>query len=296
MKFDTKKFKNINKSTSCISSEKDKFKVLYFNNNTENQYYNLHLSENYIHLLFNIKKPNKIAVNLEHCAVNLPEKSATIAYFNESNMNLLLSLSKQSELFILLISLEYFHSLFTQNGDFFINFSNLSSNKPIIEHSDISTSIAIILQQIVSKNMDSKLKPIYIKGKIYELLSIFFENDTLNESESCPYIANEDTLLKLKKVKEIVLNNMNNPPSLIELSKMVGLNIKKLKSDFKEIYGAPVFTFLINHKLELAKKMILENKYNINEISSKLGYSSSSHFIAAFKKKFGITPKKYSKV
>ena len=39
--------------------------------------------------------------------------------------------------------------------------------------------------------------------------------------------------------------------------------------------------------------MLNTKKYNINEISIKLGYSTSSHFIAAFKKKFGTTPKKY---
>ena len=34
-------------------------------------------------------------------------------------------------------------------------------------------------------------------------------------------------------------------------------------------------------------------EYNVNELSLKLGYSMPSHFIAAFKKKFGTTPKKY---
>ena len=34
-------------------------------------------------------------------------------------------------------------------------------------------------------------------------------------------------------------------------------------------------------------------KYNVNEVGLKLGYSTASHFIAAFKKKYGTTPKKY---
>ena len=74
----------------------------------------------------------------------------------------------------------------------------------------------------------------------------------------------------------------------------MGLNIKKLKSGFKEYYGSPVFTFLLNYKMELAKTLLIEQQFNVNEIASKLGYSTSSHFIAAFKKKYGITPKQYS--
>jgi len=88
---------------------------------------------------------------------------------------------------------------------------------------------------------------------------------------------------------------MNNPPSLPDLAREVGLNIKKLKTDFKEFYGVPVFTFLLNYKMELAKKLLLEQKLNVNEIASNLGYSASSHFIAAFKRKYGITPKQFAK-
>ena len=35
------------------------------------------------------------------------------------------------------------------------------------------------------------------------------------------------------------------------------------------------------------------HQHNVNEVGMKVGYSTASHFIAAFKKKFGTTPKKY---
>jgi AraC-like DNA-binding protein len=34
-------------------------------------------------------------------------------------------------------------------------------------------------------------------------------------------------------------------------------------------------------------------KYKVNEVAFQIGYTNPSHFIAAFRKKFGITPKKY---
>lgn len=45
--------------------------------------------------------------------------------------------------------------------------------------------------------------------------------------------------------------------------------------------------------MEYARKMLDSGSYNVNEVGLKVGYSTSSHFIAAFKKKFGTTPKKY---
>jgi AraC-like DNA-binding protein len=45
--------------------------------------------------------------------------------------------------------------------------------------------------------------------------------------------------------------------------------------------------------MEEARRMLASNSYNVNEVGLKIGYSTSSHFIAAFKKKYGTTPKKY---
>ncbi|NNK20846.1 MAG: helix-turn-helix transcriptional regulator, partial [Flavobacteriaceae bacterium] len=60
-----------------------------------------------------------------------------------------------------------------------------------------------------------------------------------------------------------------------------------------QIYGDTVYSFLFEHKMEMARKMLETNQYNVNEVGLKVGYSTSSHFIAAFKKKYGTTPKKY---
>lgn len=45
--------------------------------------------------------------------------------------------------------------------------------------------------------------------------------------------------------------------------------------------------------MEYSRKLLESNKFNVNEVGLQVGYSSASHFIAAFKKKFGTTPKKH---
>ncbi|MDV7187122.1 AraC family transcriptional regulator [Lutibacter sp. TH_r2] len=232
---------------------------------------------------------------MEHCAVELFENNSNMVYFKDEKMLVLHEIPANSEVICLLISIDYFHSLFSSEGNFLFNFNNFKVGQPIIEPKEISNTCKLILNQLTAKNVAESLQAIYTKGKIYELLSIYFSNITQENSDHCPYITNEEVVGKIKLAKEIVIKNMNNPPSLNDLAKEVGLNIKKLKSDFKEFYGVPVFTFLLNYKMELAKKLLQENKMNVNEISTHLGYSSSSHFIAAFKRKFGITPKQFSK-
>jgi AraC-like DNA-binding protein len=86
---------------------------------------------------------------------------------------------------------------------------------------------------------------------------------------------------------------MIDPPSLKELADYVKLPLQHLKDGFRQIYGETVFTFLFNYKMEFSRKLLATKKYNITEVSFEVGYSTPSHFIAAFKKKYGATPKKY---
>jgi len=296
MKTNIENYKNIDKRTHLLFNEKDTFKVYHFNNLTnETQLFKQNLSNNYIKLFFCVKENCIVAFNMEHCAISLKSGDSSMVYFKDEKMNILFNLPSKSELIGILISIEYFHSLFSIEGNFLFNFNSFKTGKPIIEPKEISSPINLILNQLTTKQINQSLRSVYIKGKVYELLSYYFSTASENETEHCPYIANEETISKVKHAKEIIIEEMNNPPSLAELAKRVGLNIKRLKTDFKEFYGVPVFSFLLNYKMELAKKLLAEQQLNVNEIALNLGYSTSSHFITAFKRKFNITPKQFAK-
>ena len=64
---------------------------------------------------------------------------------------------------------------------------------------------------------------------------------------------------------------------------------------FRSIYGYTVYGFLLEYKMNIASKMLSTKNYNVNEVADHIGYSTSSHFINAFKNRFGTTPKKYLK-
>ena len=98
-----------------------------------------------------------------------------------------------------------------------------------------------------------------------------------------------------KMAKEIIIKRMSDPPSLKELSAEVDISLKNLKEGFKEIYGYTVYGFLLEYKMNIASKMLSTKNYNVNEVADHIGYSTSSHFINAFKNRFGTTPKKYLK-
>ena len=90
-----------------------------------------------------------------------------------------------------------------------------------------------------------------------------------------------------------MLKNLESPPGLKELARWAGLNEYQLKAGFKEIYGNTVHGYLTDHRLDHARLLLDTKKYQVAEVAYQIGHTNPSHFIAAFKKKFGVTPKKY---
>ncbi|WP_206689625.1 helix-turn-helix transcriptional regulator, partial [Streptococcus pseudopneumoniae] len=69
-------------------------------------------------------------------------------------------------------------------------------------------------------------------------------------------------MFKIKKAKEIIIANMAEPPGLQELADQVGLNLKKIKMGFKQIYGDTVYGFLFDYKMDYARKLLDSGSYN----------------------------------
>ena len=69
-----------------------------------------------------------------------------------------------------------------------------------------------------------------------------------------------------------------------------------LSNLFSEVKGITIQHFIIKHKIERAKELILYNELNLTEIAYKLNYSSVAHLSNQFKKVTGHTPSYYKKI
>ena len=150
----------------------------------------------------------------------------------------------------------------------------------------------IELNQLFNIHLSENAKRLFYQGKILELLALYFSEKKTN-TESCPFLNDQQTVRKIKNAKEHLLQHLMSPPSLKDLARLAGLNEYQLKAGFKEIYGNTVFGYLLDHKLDNARVLLDSKKYHVAEVAYQTGYTNPSHFIAAFRKKFGVTPKKY---
>lgn len=232
---------------------------------------------------------NKGAYNLK-----LDEGKFLTLYNPEKHLNIDASAARNSKVISVLIPIVEFHKLFSSSSSDIPFFENKSLNQKHYSENLISNSILIVLNQIIKNDMDNSTRSLLYKAKIYELFSLIFKKTKEIDLDQCPFLKNDENLKKIAKAKDVILKDIKNPPSLIELSKTIDLSLKNLKKGFKEIYGKPVYKYLFDFKMERAKQLLSNGNLNVNEVSYDLGYSSSSHFIAAFKKKYGITPRTYT--
>lgn len=242
---------------------------------------------------FGLKGSARYIFNNGNYTLDLKEEKALLFYNPQKELPLHVEIAPKSWLITILISIRKFHGLFTADAEHIPFLSQENKDKKYYNESDISPSMAIVLNQMFHYHLNPSIKNLYYKGKGYELLSLFFNRNEDPNAEQCPFLIDEENVLKIKKAKEIIIANMAEPPSLEELSNQVGLNLKKLKMGFKQIYGDTVYGFLFDYKMDYARQLLDSGSYNVNEVGLKIGYSTGSHFIAAFKKKFGTTPKKY---
>jgi len=84
-------------------------------------------------------------------------------------------------------------------------------------------------------------------------------------------------------------------PGIDFLAIKFNISESKLKAEFKQYFGAPVYRYFQEKQMQLARELLIENKLLVKEISYKLGYENISKFSAAFKKHYGMLPSELQK-
>lgn len=280
-------------SFSEIKLDNDFIVLTYQNENEVFEVLERDIDSSFIQFHFCLKGSCKFIFNNGNYVLNIEGEKSLLLYNPQRDLPIHINSNPQSWLVSVLISIKKFHSLFSQEADYITFLSEDNKDKKYYKDGKITPSMAIVLTQLIHFNLNNSIKHLYFKGKAYELLSLYFHRNEDADVEQCPFLMDETNVIKIRKAKDIIISKMAEPPTLQELADEIGLSLKKLKEGFKEIYGDSVFSFLFDYKMEYARKLLESGDHNVNEVGLKVGYSTASHFIAAFKKKYGTTPKKY---
>lgn len=106
----------------------------------------------------------------------------------------------------------------------------------------------------------------------------------------------------IEKIKNVIIEMIHYSDELPEMNYsdyiagQLGYDYTYLANIFSEVKGVTIQQFIITHKIERAKELLIYDELNLTEIAYKLHYSSVAHLSNQFKKVTGLTPSFYKKL
>ncbi len=147
------------------------------------------------------------------------------------------------------------------------------------------------------------LKYIIVDLGVAEILEDITEiqREKLKESllkSGLELLDNKKSIL-IEKIKNVITEMIHYSEELPKenysdyISHKLGYDYTYLSNTFSEVKGITIQHFIIMHKIERVKELLLYDELNLTEISYKLNYSSAAHLSNQFKKITGLSPSFY---
>jgi AraC-like DNA-binding protein len=275
--------------------EPDFHLLVFANEQAEKQHFKREVQTGFVQFHFVLKGQVTFGFNQQSYQIPLDEGRSLLLYNPQRELPVSVDMEPAARVISIVLSISRLHAMFSTEANYIPFLSSENRSKKYYMDGVISPSVMVVLNHMFTVNLHHSVKGLFYKAKALELLSLYFNRPTDLDTERCPFLADESNVARIRKAKEIVVNRVAEPPTLQELAEEVHLPVNRLKEGFKQVYGDTVFSFLFDYKMEMARQLLAAGDHNVNEVGHTVGYSTASHFIAAFKKKFGSTPKQYVK-
>jgi len=163
-----------------------------------------------------------------------------------------------------------------------------STTPQVIQPMAITAAMRTAIDQLLGCPYTGSLKRLFVESKALELLALF-----LGESQQPAAVAQlrPDDVARIERARDLLLARMAEPPSLLELARAVNINDRKLKQEFRQVFGTTVFGYLHRERMQRARQVLQQGDRSVSEVAWSIGYRNPSKFAAAYRKQFGIAPK-----
>jgi|ERR1039458_488519 AraC-like DNA-binding protein len=106
----------------------------------------------------------------------------------------------------------------------------------------------------------------------------------------------------IERIKNVIIEMIHHSDEIIKinfsdfLSEKLHHDYTYLANLFSEVQGTTIEQFIISHKVERIKELIIYDEMNISEIAWKMNYSSVAHLSNQFKKITGLSPSHFKQL
>jgi AraC-like DNA-binding protein len=156
----------------------------------------------------------------------------------------------------------------------------------------LAAPVMALCESLFNNPFTGKSREFYREAKVIELIA--YEIDELLKSPEEPDSTGPLLTPKEEKLIErsyhLLLENLANPPSLLELARQIGMSDYRLKNAFRQKYGQTPYRFVAEKRMVTAKALLAKKQMNVSEVAAAVGFNSLGSFSNSFYEKFGIRP------
>jgi len=154
----------------------------------------------------------------------------------------------------------------------------------------VSPKTRILINEIFQNPYRGTFNKFFIEGKVLEIAAL--QLGVLTERDRISALPVKD-IDRIFFARDLLLRDISNPTSIVDLSLEAGINEFKLKKGFKKVFGTTVFGYLRDVRMEQAYYLLGSGEKSVIEIAFTVGYSNPGYFASQFRKKYGVNPGEY---
>ena len=150
------------------------------------------------------------------------------------------------------------------------------------------------VMQLLNPPVSQAAERIWVRGRVHELLAECLFGTDGNRELFCDR-QKQVARSRSERVVEILRSNLETPPNLRELGKLVGCSPFYLSRTFSKETGKTIPQYLRRLRIERAADLLASGRTNVTEAAIEVGYNSMSHFSQAFCHEMGVCPALYTR-
>lgn len=160
-------------------------------------------------------------------------------------------------------------------------------------YESMATDTQMTLKQLSEAQSTNAFPGFYYRLKAETLLYDVF-NQLHNRQSAGHNPVNKADAEKLFLIREAILSDLAQPPSLPGLAKSNGMSETKMKDLFRQVFGDSIYNYYQTARMEEAAYLLRHKNYSVSEVGYQLGFSNLSHFSRLFERHHNQKPKKYT--
>ncbi len=156
----------------------------------------------------------------------------------------------------------------------------------------LTTPLRQVMRDLIAPAYAGSMGRLYRQSKALEFIAHQF--DLLAQEDTTGAILNGPELVRVRRARDRLIEDLRDPPTLDELAASVGLTPRRLNTGFRQLFGTTVFDYLRDARMDAARRMLDEGlDMPLKQLAWNVGYGQATNFVTAFRRRYGVSPGRY---